>query len=104
MVGGGTAVNKDIPPYSICGRVPICYAGVNIVGLRRRGFDSDVIRTIKDIYDVLYYQGYNFSDAIARVEEGFPPSVERDVILDFIRSSKRGIVRAGDAREKGAIE
>ena len=104
MVGGGTAVNKDIPPYSICGRVPNCFAGVNLVGLRRRGFDSDVIRTIKDIYDVLYYQGYNFSDAVTRIEQGFAPSPERDTILEFLGRSKRGIVRAGDSREKGSIE
>lgn len=104
MVGGGTGVNKDIPPYSICGRNPICFAGVNLVGLRRRGFDSDVIRNIKDIYDVLYYQGYNVSDAIARIEGGFPQSNERDTIIEFIRNSKRGIVRAGDAHEKGGIE
>ncbi len=105
MVGGMTGVNKDIPPYSICGRVPICYAGINIVGLRRRGFDSNVIRNIKDIYDTIYYQGYNISDACARVEEGFPPSEERDTILSFIRNSKRGVVRADDLlREKGAIE
>lgn len=104
MVGGGTGVNKDIPPYSICGRNPICFAGVNLVGLRRRGFDSDVIRNIKDIYDVLYYQGYNVSDAIARIEGGFPQSTERDTIIEFIRNSKRGIVRAGDAHEKGGIE
>lgn len=95
MVGSQCLVNKDIPPYSMCGRTPICYAGVNLVGLRRRGFDSDRIRTIKDIYDVLYYQGYNFSDAMIRVEAGFPESEERDTILNFIRSSKRGIVRAG---------
>ena len=104
MVGGGTAINKDIPPYSICGRVPIVFAGVNLVGLRRRGFNSDVIRNIKDIYDMLYYQGYNFSDACARIQEGFPDSEEKQVILDFIRNSKRGIVRAGEAHEKGSIE
>ena len=104
MVGGGTGVNKDIPPYSICGRTPICYAGINMVGLRRRGFDSDVVRNIKDIYDVLYYQGYNFSDALAKIEAGFPPSTERDTILEFVRNSKRGIVRAGDSHEKGGIE
>ena len=104
MVGGGTAVNKDIPPYSICGRVPICFAGVNLVGLRRRGFESDNIRLIKDIYDVLYYQGYNFSDAVARIREGFPPSTERDTILDFLAASKRGIVRAGDIHDKGSVE
>ena len=100
MVGGSTGVNKDIPPYSICGRVPICFAGINMVGLRRRGFDSDTIRTIKDIYDVIYYQGYNISDSISRIEEGFAPSEARDNILRFIRDSKRGIVRAGDPRDK----
>ena len=100
MVGGMTGVNKDIPPYSICGRVPICFAGVNLVGLRRRGFDSDTVRTIKDIYDVIYYRGYNFSDALARVQEGFPESPERDAILTFIRNSKRGIVRAGETGDK----
>ncbi len=104
MVGGASRVNKDIPPYSLCGREPISFAGVNIVGLRRRGFSSDVIRNIKDIYDTLYYQGFNITDACARVEAGFPPSEERDTILSFIRNSKRGIVRAIDLREKNAIE
>lgn len=104
MIGGCSAVNKDIPPYSICGRTPICYAGINIVGLRRRGFDSDVIRNIKDIYDTIYYQGYNISDGCAKVEAGFPQSEERDTILEFIRGSKRGIVRAADLNSKGAIE
>lgn len=100
MVGGGTAINKDIPPYSICGRVPIVFAGINLVGLRRRGFDSEVIRTIKDIYDLIYHQGYNISDSLARIEEGFPQSEARDNILNFIRSSKRGIVRAGEPGAK----
>lgn len=104
MVGGGSAVNKDIPPYSLCGRLPIVYAGVNLVGLRRRGFDSDVIRNIKDIYDMLYYQGYNFSDAVDRIEAGFPDSEEKNTIIKFIRESRRGIVRAGDTHEKGGIE
>ena len=104
MVGGCSAVNKDIPPYSICGRTPICYAGINIVGLRRRGFDTAVIRNIKDIYDTIYFQGYNISDGCAKVEAGFPQSVERDAILSFIRNSKRGIVRAMEVGVKGAIE
>ena len=104
MVGGGSAVNKDIPPYSICGRNPICYSGINIVGLRRRGFDTDVIRNIKDIYDTIYYQGYNISDGCAKVEAGFPQSVERDTILEFIRNSKRGIVRGMEIGAKGEIE
>ena len=104
MVGGCSAVNKDIPPYSICGRTPIRYAGINIVGLRRRGFSSDVIRNIKDIYDTIYFQGYNISDGCAKVYAGFPQSEERDTILEFIRNSKRGIVRAMEVGVKGAIE
>lgn len=104
MIGGGCRVNKDIPPYSICGREPICYVGVNIVGLRRRGFDSSVIRNIKDIYDTIYFQGYNISDGCAKVREGFPDSEEKDNILAFIRDTKRGIVRGNDASEKGVID
>ena len=104
MVGGGSKVNKDIPPYSLCGRDPICYAGVNIVGLRRRGFESDTIRMIKDIYDTIYYQGNNVSDGVSKVEAGFPDCPEKDEIVNVIRNSKRGIVRANDISEKGFIE
>ena len=104
MIGGGSRVNKDIPPYSLCGREPVSFAGVNIVGLRRRGFSADTIRNIKDIYDTIYYQGFNISDGCARVEAGFPPSEERDTILTFIRNSSRGIVRAADLREKASID
>ena len=94
MVGGGSKINKDIPPFILCGRDPITFAGINIVGLRRRGFTSDQIRNIKDIYDIIYSSGMNVSDACARVEIGFPQSEERDTILNFIRNSKRGIVRS----------
>ena len=104
MVGGGSKVNKDIPPYALCGREPVCFAGVNLVGLRRRGFDSDVIRNIRDIYDTLYFQGLNISDACAKIEAGFPDSPEKEEILNFVRTSKRGIVRGNDAREKSFIE
>lgn len=98
MIGGGSLLNKDVPPYVLCGREPLSYAGVNIVGLRRRGFSSGQIRNIKDIYDTIYFQGLNISDGCAKVESGFPQSEERDVILNFIRSSKRGIIRASVSR------
>ncbi len=104
MVGGGSKVNKDIPPYSLCGRDPICFAGINIVGLRRRGFESDTIRNIKDIYDTLYFQGFNISDACAKIEAGFPDSEEKHEIINFVRNSKRGIVRGNDSHEKSFIE
>ena len=105
MVGGGSKINKDIPPFILCGRDPITFAGINIVGLRRRGFTSDQIRNIKDIYDIIYSSGMNVSDACARVESGFPQSEERDTILNFIRNSKRGIVRSNSGSgSKGELE
>jgi UDP-N-acetylglucosamine acyltransferase len=105
MVSGGSKINKDIPPYSLCGRDPISFAGVNIVGLRRRGYTSEQIREIKDMYDLIYNSGMNVSDACARIRDGFAPSEEKDVILNFIASSKRGIVKGmGSNVSKGDLE
>lgn len=104
MVGGRSKINKDIPPFVLCGREPLTYCGVNIVGLRRRGFTSEQIRNIKDIYDMLYFDGMNVSDACAKIESGFPQSEERDAILNFVRNSKRGIIRGSNANAKGEVE
>lgn len=105
MVGGVSKINKDVPPYVLCGRDPLSYAGVNIVGLRRRGFTVDQIRNIKDIYDTIYFQGMNVTDGCSKVESGFPQTAERDEIINFIRNSKRGIIRASNiGSEKGEIE
>ena len=104
FIGGGCKINKDVPPYILCGRDPLTYAGVNIVGLRRRGFTSDQIRSIKDMYDIIYNNGNNVSDALAKIELGFPQSEERDTILEFIRKSKRGIIRGMGSDIKGNID
>jgi UDP-N-acetylglucosamine acyltransferase len=88
----------------LCGRDPLTYAGVNIVGLRRRGFTSDQIRSIKDMYDIIYNAGTNFSDALDKIELGFPESEERDTIVNFIRNSKRGIIRGLNSDTKGNID
>lgn len=106
MVGGASKVNKDVPPYTLVGRDPLSYAGINIVGLRRRGFSAEQIRNIKDMYDIIYNSGMNVSDACEKIEAGFPQSDERDTILSFIRSSKRGIVRGPQESNvpKGMIE
>ena len=104
FIGGGCKINKDVPPYVLCGRDPLTYAGVNIVGLRRRGFTSDQIRSIKDMYDIIYSAGTNFSDALAKIELGFPESEERDTIISFIRNSKRGIIRGMNSETKGNID
>lgn len=93
MVQGGSRIGKDIPPYTLIGRDPIVYCGINIVGLRRRGFTNEQVFLIQDIYRTLYTRGLNNTDAINCIETEYAASVERDLILDFIKSSKRGIVR-----------
>lgn len=93
MVQGGSRITKDVPPYTLIGRDPAAYCGINIVGLRRRKFTNDQIFTINDIFRKVYNSGLNISDAIRVVEEENEPSEERDLILNFIRTSNRGIVR-----------
>ncbi|MDR1879594.1 MAG: acyl-ACP--UDP-N-acetylglucosamine O-acyltransferase [Tannerellaceae bacterium] len=93
MVQGGSRVGKDIPPYTLIGREPIVYCGINIVGLRRRGFTNDQVFLIQDIYRTLYTRGLNNTEAIKCIETEYGSSEERDLILNFIKSSNRGIVR-----------
>lgn len=93
MLQGGALVNKDIPPYVKAAREPISYAGINSVGLRRRNFSSDTIREIQEIYRYLYLSGMNISDAVERIEAELPATKERDEILQFVRNSKRGVIR-----------
>lgn len=93
MIQGGALVNKDIPPYVKAAREPIAYAGVNSIGLRRRGFTSEVIRDIQEIYRYLYLSGLNNTDAVERIEAELPATKERDEIILFVRNSKRGIIR-----------
>lgn len=95
MLQGGSLVNKDLPPYTMVGRLPISYEGINSVGLLRRGFSRDKINSIQLIYSTLYLSRLNISDALVKIEEELPESEERDVIVNFIRDSKRGIVRHG---------
>jgi UDP-N-acetylglucosamine acyltransferase len=93
FLGGGSLVGKDIPPYIKALRMPLSYAGVNSVGLKRRGFSMDKINHILDIYRVIYNKGMNTSQALEYLEEEFPASDERDEIVGFIRESGRGIIK-----------
>jgi len=94
MIQGGSKIAKDIPPFVMVGREPISYVGLNIVGLRRRGFSSERINGIQEIYRTLYLSGYNISQAVERIEQDLPASDDRDLILNFVRSSSSGIVRS----------
>lgn len=93
FVTGGSLVRKDVPPYVKAAREPLSYVGVNSVGLKRRGFKTETINHIHDIYRILFVRGYNTSKAISIIEAEIPVSDERDEILTFIRESGRGIMR-----------
>ena len=93
MIHGGCRFSKDIPPFIIAGREPITYAGINIVGLRRRGFSNELIENIHNAYRIIYQSGLNVSDAIEKVQAEVPMSKEIEYIVSFVRESQRGIIR-----------
>ena len=93
MISGGSLVRKDVPPYVKAGREPLSYAGINSIGLRRRGYSNEAITAIQDIYRILYVSGLNTTDALARIETEMPATSERDEIILFIQNAKRGIMR-----------
>ncbi len=93
MIQGGSLVGKDIPPYTLIGREPISYCGINSVGLRRRGFQNEQIFLINDIYRLLYQSGMNKTEVLKEIEKNYADCYERNLILDFIKNSERGIVR-----------
>jgi UDP-N-acetylglucosamine acyltransferase len=93
FVGGGSLVSKDVPPFVKAGRMPLSYAGVNSVGLKRRGFTTEKINNILEIYRILFNKSMNTSQALDYLEEEFAVTDERDEIINFIRESGRGIIK-----------
>ncbi len=93
MISGGSLVRKDVPPFIKAAREPLNYAGVNSIGLRRRGFSNEKINEIQDVYRFLYLKSLNNHQAIERIEAEMSASDERDEILLFVRNSKRGIIK-----------
>lgn len=93
-IAGGTEIIKDIPPFIKAGRHPLSYVGVNSVGLQRRGFSSEKINGILEIYRNIYTRGLNITQATAFIENELPATDERNEIIKFIKESKRGILKA----------
>ncbi|NEW78149.1 MAG: acyl-ACP--UDP-N-acetylglucosamine O-acyltransferase [Gelidibacter sp.] len=93
MVSGGSLVRKDVPPFSKAGKEPLSYIGINSIGLRRRGFATDKIREIQDIYRILYQKNYNTTQALEKIEAEMEATKERDQIILFIKNSQRGIMK-----------
>ena len=94
MVGGGTRTSQSIMPYSICAREPATYCGLNIVGLRRRGFEREVINTIHEAYRIIFQGGLSLADAVQTIKNELSITPEIQYILNFIEETKqRGFVR-----------
>ncbi len=94
IIGGGGKVRTDVPPFIKADRDPLSYMGLNSVGLTRRGFEKERIDEIHNIYRAIYQRGMNVSQAMEYLENTFKPSEDRDYIMNFIRNSERGIIRA----------
>ena len=92
MIQGGSRTSQDIPPYIIAGKEPIRFAGVNLIGLRRRGFANETIEMIHDTYRTIYARGI-IKDGLIEARAKYPDSKEVEYICSFIESSKRGIIR-----------
>jgi len=93
MVSGGSLVRKDVPPYTKAAREPLSFVGINSIGLRRRGFTSEKINEIQDIYRYIYLKGLNVTQALELIEATMPATFERDEILSFTAKSSRGIMK-----------
>jgi UDP-N-acetylglucosamine acyltransferase len=90
MVSGLSAVNKDVPPYMLCGGRPAVIQGLNVVGLRRAGLRAEVREEIKRAYKLLYREGLNVPTALEAMARECQSSQVADII-EFIKNSKRGI-------------
>lgn len=92
MIQGGSRTSQDIPPFVIAGKEPIKYAGLNLIGLRRRGFSLETIELIRKAYDILYSKGI-LKESIAEIKATLPMIKEIEYIIDFVETAQRGIIR-----------
>ena len=96
MIQGGCRTPKDIPPYIIAAREPVTYAGINLVGLRRRGFTRQQIDDIHNAYRIIYQSGMNVSQALQHIKDEMELTPEVQYIIRFVEAATRGIVKSDD--------
>jgi len=93
LVSGGSLVRKDVPPFAKAGKEPLSFIGINSIGLRRRGFETEKIREIQNIFRILYQKNYNTTQALEKIEADMEATKERDQVILFIKNSQRGIMK-----------
>lgn len=98
FIAGGSLVRKDVPPFVKAARNPLSYAGINSIGLRRRGFTPEKIAEIQNLYRILFQKNKNTSQALAIIEAEFEATKERDQIIQFLQNSSRGVMKGYNPR------
>lgn len=91
MIGAHSMVAKDVPPYTLFSGNPLNYEGLNVIGLRRRGFSGESIAKLKEIYTLLYNSGLNVSQAVNKIKHEYKLENEVAEVLNFIAVSRRGL-------------
>lgn len=104
MIRGGSLVGKDVPPYIRAARDPIYYSGVNTIGLRRRGFTKNEVHHIQDIYRSLFNKGMNVTQSLNYIEDHIDESVHKRKIINFIKSSSRGILKGSKSMDEHTVD
>ena len=93
-IGGYSVITQDVIPFSlVAGGRPTHFLGLNAVGLRRKGFPRERIKTIKEIFNLIFYSQLNTKQALDKIKKELPPGDDKDEILNFIQASKRGYVK-----------
>lgn len=93
FIAGGSLVRKNVPPYIKVAKEPLTFIGVNKIGLQRRGFDKETLNRIEQIYKILFVKGLNVSNATQTIIDEVEDSHEKEYILNFIKTSNKGIVK-----------
>lgn len=94
FITGGSLVRKNVPPFVKAAREPLAFAGINAIGLKRRGFSDEVIGNIESMYKKIYVLNQNISKGLDQIDGEISNSKEKDMILAFIRSSEKGVIRS----------
>ena len=93
MIGGGFRVQQDVCPYSMVAGYPLKIVGLNLIGLKRRGFSREVLSQLAKVYKILFFSSLNTTQAVERITGEFEILPETQVILDFIERSDRGLIK-----------
>jgi UDP-N-acetylglucosamine acyltransferase len=104
IIGGCSKVVQDVPPYSTCDGHPALFRGLNIIGLERAGIATEAIRALRQTYRCLYRVGLSRDHALQRISQEIPPLSQVQEVVQFVRTSDRGICRGTRARESTVLD